>query len=80
MSVTFDERGLRRPVDTELDELEFELAKLPSSPTTVAVIESIATGAPTAVVDQRAAADKVAALFATVTGPSKVTAPFSSIV
>ena len=35
----------------------------PSPPTTVAVIESIATGAPQRVVSQAAAADQVAALF-----------------
>jgi alpha-pyrone synthase len=64
VSVTFDELGVGRPVGKELDELELELAQLPSSPTTVAVIESIATGAPSAVVDQSAAAEEVAALFA----------------
>jgi alpha-pyrone synthase len=35
----------------------------PAPPTTVAVIESIATGAPSRVVDQSEAADEVAALF-----------------
>ena len=35
----------------------------PAPPTTVAVLESIATGAPSRVVDQSEAADQVAALF-----------------
>lgn len=43
----------------------FTLASLPPSPpTTVAVIESIATGAPARVVDQADASDRVTALFA----------------
>ncbi|WP_246284186.1 type III polyketide synthase [Gordonia asplenii] len=36
---------------------------MPAPPTTVAVIESIATGAPTTIYSQAAAADRVAALF-----------------
>jgi alpha-pyrone synthase len=48
----------------ELDDWGHGLAQLPPSPpTTVAVIESIATGAPSRVVDQSAAADEVAGLF-----------------
>src|SRR4051794_17583260 len=40
------------------------LAQMPAAPpTTVAVIESIATGAPSRVVDQSEAADQVAELF-----------------
>jgi alpha-pyrone synthase len=47
------------------DETQYGLAQLPPSPpTTVAVIESIATGAPCRVVDQSEAADRVAELFA----------------
>jgi alpha-pyrone synthase len=53
-----------RQAGDELDELEQDLAELPPSPPTiVAVIESIATGAPSRVVDQSAAAEKVAAMF-----------------
>jgi alpha-pyrone synthase len=48
-----------------VEELEFGFTQLPPAPpTTVAVIESIATGAPSRVVDQCAAAARVAELFA----------------
>jgi alpha-pyrone synthase len=64
VSVTIDEGATWRSAGDELDELEFGLAALPPSPpTAVAVIESIATGAPSRVVDQCAAADRVAGLF-----------------
>ncbi len=55
-----------RPAGSEQDPArEPDLAQLPPSPpTTVAVIESIATGAPGRVVDQREAAGRVAELFA----------------
>jgi alpha-pyrone synthase len=47
------------------EELELRLTQLPPAPpTTVAVIESIATGAPSGLVDQSAAADRVADMFA----------------
>ncbi len=60
MTVTFDELATGH----ELDELEFGLTQLPPAPpTAVAVIESIATGAPSRVVEQTAAADQVAMLF-----------------
>lgn len=64
MSVTFVEGDTWRSAVDELDELGYGLAQLPPSPpTTVAVIESIATGVPSRVVDQSAAADDVAKLF-----------------
>jgi alpha-pyrone synthase len=64
VSVTIDEGGTWRPTGGELEELEFGLTQLPPAPpTTVAVIESIATGTPRRVVEQRAAADRVAGLF-----------------
>ena len=64
MSLTVNEGLPWRPAGDELDELEFDLAQLPPAPpTSVAVIESIATGAPSRLVDQRAAADRVAGLF-----------------
>jgi len=60
VSVTFEEVFAGRA----LDEFEFGLTQLPPAPpTTVAVIESIATGAPARVVEQTAAADQVAQLF-----------------
>jgi alpha-pyrone synthase len=60
VSVTFEDVRTGH----ELDELEFGLDQLPPAPpTVVAVIESIATGAPTRVMDQTAAADDVALLF-----------------
>jgi alpha-pyrone synthase len=52
------EGGARQPVSHELAQLP------PSPPTTVAVIESIATGTPPRVVDQAEAAGRVAGLFA----------------
>jgi alpha-pyrone synthase len=55
------EGGLLRPAD---DEPQYGLVQLPPAPpTTVAVIESIATGAPQQVVHQADAADRVAGLF-----------------
>ena len=60
MTVTFDERDILCPGD---DELGYGLDQMPAPPTTVAVIESIATGAPNRAMDQDAAADQVAALF-----------------
>ena len=64
MSVTFVEGNTWRPADDELDELGCGLTQLPPfPPTTVAVIESIATGAPSRVMDQAAAADELAGLF-----------------
>ena len=60
MTVTFEEL----PIGRELDALEFGLTQLPPAPPTfVAVIETIATGAPARAVDQTAAADQVALLF-----------------
>ena len=57
------EGGARHPASHE--QQDHTLAQLPPSPpTTVAVIESIATGAPHRVVDQSEAADRVASLFA----------------
>jgi alpha-pyrone synthase len=56
------EGGALRPVD---DEPQIDLTLLPPAPpTTVAVIESIATGAPHRVVDQTEAADRIAQFFA----------------
>ncbi len=64
MSVTVDEGAAWRPAGDALHELEFGVGQLPPAPpTTVAVIESIATGAPSQAVDQCAAADRVAELF-----------------
>ncbi len=61
MTVISDESGIRGSAD---EELGLGLTQLPPAPpTTVAVIESIATGAPGRVVDQREAADRVARLF-----------------
>ncbi len=61
MTVISDEGGMRSPTE---EELGLGLTQLPPSPpTTVAVIESIATGAPSRVVDQREAAGRVAGLF-----------------
>ena len=62
MSVTFDANGSFSPAD---DELGLGLEQLPPSPpTTVPVIESIATGTPDRVFDQAAAAERVAEMFA----------------
>jgi alpha-pyrone synthase len=62
VSVVSDKAGKRAPTR---EELEFGFTELPPAPpTTVAVIESIATGAPARVVDQRAAAAQIAELFA----------------
>jgi alpha-pyrone synthase len=56
------EGGALRPAD---DEPHIDLTQLPPAPpTTVAVIESIATGAPHRVVDQTEAGDRIAQLFA----------------
>jgi alpha-pyrone synthase len=64
VSLTLVEDGTWRPAGDELDELAYGLAQLPPSPpATVAVIESIATGAPSRVMDQSAAADEVVGLF-----------------
>ena len=61
MTVISGESGIRGSAD---EELGLGLTQLPPAPpTTVAVIESIATGAPGRVVDQREAADRVARLF-----------------
>ena len=62
MTVVSDEGGTRAPTGGELP---LGLRGLPPAPpTTVAVIESIATGAPGRVMDQCAAAEQVAGLFA----------------
>jgi alpha-pyrone synthase len=64
VTVVFDSGGTWRRGGDGLDELEFCLAQLPPAPpTAVAVIEGLATGAPSRVVDQGVAADRVAALF-----------------
>ena len=63
MSITLDQADTWSPEDAELNELEYELADVPSPSTVVAVIESIATGAPSRVVDQAEAAAQVAAMF-----------------
>jgi len=61
VTAIFDEAETRGPAGEAVG----LLAELPPSPpTTVAVIESIATGAPGRMVDQCGAADRVAALFA----------------
>ncbi len=61
MTVTSDQRD---PWCTARDEQGYDLAQLPlSPPTTVAVIESIATGAPHRVMDQMAAAERIAGFF-----------------
>src|SRR5574340_73115 len=69
MSVTIDENDARTPAPcqhTPRGGHGHDLARRvlpPSPPTTVGVIESIATGSPSRVVDQSAAADRVAELF-----------------
>jgi alpha-pyrone synthase len=65
------EGGARQPVSHE--QQNPSLAQLPPSPpTTVAVIESIATGTPHRVVDQSEAAGRVAGLFADPTQRERV--------
>lgn len=61
MKVISDQDGMRSPADEGLGQGLPQLP--PAPPTTVAVIESIATGTPSRVVDQREAADRVAGLF-----------------
>jgi alpha-pyrone synthase len=57
-----DEGGALRPTD---DEPQYDVTHLPPAPpTTVAVIEAIATGAPSRVIDQSDAAGRIATLFA----------------
>jgi alpha-pyrone synthase len=61
VTVVSDEGGKRAPTG---EGFELRFTELPPAPpTTVAVIESIATGTPSRVVDQCAAADGVAELF-----------------
>jgi alpha-pyrone synthase len=61
MTVISDQSGMRGTADQEPG---LDLTQLPPSPpTTVAVIESIATGAPSRVVNQCDAADRTAELF-----------------
>ncbi len=56
------EGGAPRPTD---DEPQYDVTQLPPAPpTTVAVIETIATGAPSRVIDQSDAAGRIATLFA----------------
>jgi alpha-pyrone synthase len=56
------EGGALRPAD---DEPQYDVTQLPPAPpTTVAVIEGIATGAPSRVIDQSDAAGRIATLFA----------------
>ena len=66
MSITFDAGGARPDEAIRPDATgEHGLAQLPPAPpTTVGVIESIATGAPGRAMDQAASAEQVAALFA----------------
>jgi alpha-pyrone synthase len=64
VSVTVDESATWRQAGEAHRPLEFGLGQLPPAPpTTVAVMEAIATGAPGRVVDQSAAADRIARLF-----------------
>jgi alpha-pyrone synthase len=60
MSVAFDHLDRWSPGNDELAEFELDFL---TPPTTVPVIESIATGSPNVAVDQAAAAEEVAALF-----------------
>jgi alpha-pyrone synthase len=60
MSVAFDDLDRWGPGNDQLAEFELDFL---TPPTTVAVIESIATGSPGVAVDQAAAAEEVAALF-----------------
>lgn len=76
MSITIDEGGItpataaRRTVESEY---AYDLAQLPPTPpTTVGVIEGIATGSPIEIYDQAEAGERVAALFADPTQQARI--------